>query len=120
MSLSFSKFTNWCKSTELALFSAVPRLAIQYKIPLIFWGENPGLQLGDMKTLGRSGYDGNSIREMNTLQGGKMEWLFEAGFDAKNLIPYFYPTVDQFEKHNIQIVYLGWFLGDWSLINNGH
>ena len=21
--------------------------------------------------------------------------------------------------HNIQIIYLGWFLGDWSLLNNG-
>jgi len=46
---SFDRFTNWCKSTELALFSSVPQLAIRYDIPLILWGENPGLQLGDLK-----------------------------------------------------------------------
>ena len=36
---SFDIFTNWCKSTELALFSSVPQLAIQYDIPLILWGK---------------------------------------------------------------------------------
>jgi len=119
MALSFSKFTNWCKSTELALFSAVPRLAIQYKIPLIFWGENPGLQLGDLKTLGKTGYDGNNLRFMNTLSGGGIEWIIEEGFEEKSILPYLYPDINEFENANLQIVYLGWFLGDWSLINNG-
>lgn len=119
MSLSFSKFANWCKSTELALFSAVPRLAIQYKIPLIFWGENPGLQLGDLKTLGKTGYDGNNLRFMNTLSGGGIEWIKEEGFEERILLPYLYPDTNEFENANLQIVYLGWFLGDWSLVNNG-
>ena len=70
MRASFLRFTNWAKSTELALYSAVPRLAIMYKIPLVLWGENPGLQVGDLQTLGRNGYDGNNLRNMNTLGGG--------------------------------------------------
>ena len=48
---AFSRFTNFGKATELALFSSVPQIAIKYKIPLILWGENPGLQLGDMKNI---------------------------------------------------------------------
>lgn len=119
MRLAFDEHANWCKATELALFSSVPQIAIAYKIPLILWGENPGLQLGDLGTLGRTGYDGNNLRNMNTLQGGARGWMLDAGFDPKDLIPYDYPAVNEFEKHNIQIVYLGWFLGDWSLKNNG-
>lgn len=119
MGLAFDKYVNWCKATELALFSSVPQIAIAYKIPLILWGENPGLQLGDLGTLGRTGYDGNNLRNMNTLQGGDNGWMFDAGFSAKDLIPYDYPSIEQFDEHNIQIVYLGWFLGDWSLKNNG-
>jgi N-acetyl sugar amidotransferase len=119
MRASFDKFTNWARSTELALFSSVPQLAIRYDIPLILWGENPGLQLGDLKTLGRTGYDGNNLRNMNTLSGGALDWISEAGFELKELIPYQYPTPEEFDQHQLQIVYLGWFLGDWSLINNG-
>jgi N-acetyl sugar amidotransferase len=119
MRSSFDKFTNWARSTELALFSSVPQLAIYYNIPLILWGENPGLQLGDLKTLGRTGYDGNNLRYMNTLSGGGLDWIREAGFELKDLIPYQYPTPEDFERHELEIIYLGWFLGDWSLVNNG-
>ena len=119
MRASFDQFTNWARSTELALFSSVPQLAIHYEISLILWGENPGLQLGDLKTLGRTGYDGNNLRYMNTLSGGALDWIREAGFELKDLIPYQYPTPDEFDRHQLQIVYLGWFLGDWSLVNNG-
>lgn len=118
MRASFDRFTNWARSTELALFSSVPQLAIRYGIPLILWGENPGLQLGDLNTLGRTGYDGNNLRNMNTLSGGGLDWMLEAGFEPKELLPYRYPSPEEFDRHGLQIIYLGWFLGDWSLINN--
>ena len=97
----------------------MPKIAIKYDIPLILWGENPGLQLGDMKTLGRNGYDGNNLRYMNTLAGGSLDWLYESGFKKSDLINFKFPTVKEFEDKNIQIVYLGWFWKDWSIINNG-
>ncbi len=118
MKVSFMKYGNWAKSTELALFASVPKLAIDLNIPLILWGENPGLQVGDMKTLGREGYDGNNLREMNTLGGGDYAWIKKAGFSEKDIMPYRYPSYQQMKKHKINIVYLGWFLGDWSFINN--
>ena len=119
MRSAFDIFVNWGKATELALFAAVPRIAIDYKIPLILWGENPGLQLGDLGTLGSTGYDGNNLRNMNTLGGGGYNWMLNEGFNEKDLIAYRYPTIEEFEESKIQIVYLGWFLGDWSLLNNG-
>ena len=118
MRASFDEFTNWGRSTELALFASVPQIAIRYQIPLILWGENPGLQLGDLKTLGRKGYDGNNLRYMNTLSGGGLEWMLKAGFWQQELLPYVYPQSQEFEALKLQIVYLGWFWGDWSLVNN--
>ena len=115
----FLKFTNWAKASELAYMASVPKIAIRYKIPLILWGENPGLQLGDMKSLGKNGYDGNNLRNLNTLAGGNFDWLIESGFTKENLISYSYPTPSEFSESNIQIIYLGWFWKDWSGINNG-
>ena len=119
MKESFLRFTNWAVSTELALFSSVPQVAINYGIKLILWGENPGLQLGDLKTLGRNGYDGNNLRDMNTLKGGVPSWMLELGYTKQQLNSYFYPSSELFKDQGLQIVYLGWFLGDWSLTNNG-
>jgi len=115
----FFQFGNWAKSSEQAIISSVPQLAIKYKIPLIFWGENPGLQLGDMKTVGKNGYDGNNLKYMNTVGGGGLQWFLDAGFDRKELSPYLFPNTEEFDEEGIQIIYLGWFWKDWSLINNG-
>jgi N-acetyl sugar amidotransferase len=113
----FEEFTNSFRSTELALFSCVPQLALRYGIDLIFWGENPALQLGDMKALGRTGYDGNNLRHMNTLTSGR-KWMLERGYSEGDLIAYTYPEVEEFQTAELQIIFLGWFLGDWSLVNN--
>ena len=67
--------------------------------------------------MGRNGYDGNNLRYMNTVSEN-LDWLFEAGF-LKKLMGAQYPTLNEFEDANIQIVYLGWFWKDWSIINNG-
>ena len=115
----FFRFRNWARGSEQAILSAVPQLAIRYGTPIIFWGENPGLQLGDMKTVGRTGYDGNNLKYMNTVSGGGLEWMLDAGFERKELNPYLYPVPDEFNFAGIQIIYLGWFWQDWSLINNG-
>ncbi len=113
----FDEFTNSFRSTELALFSCVPQIALRYGIDLILWGENPALQLGDMKALGRTGYDGNNLRYMNTLTSGKA-WMYARGYHEGELIAYTYPEVDEFLAADLKIIYLGWFLGDWSLVNN--
>ena len=115
---SFLRFQNWCKSTEMALFAGVPRLAIDFGIPLIFWGENPALQLGDLGSKGRAGWDGNNLRYLNTLAGGDISWM-EQIVPREALIRYRYPRPEEFEEHDIQIVYLGYFWEQWSLVENG-
>lgn len=119
MRKSFLESANWAKTTELALFSGVPQIAIEMGIKLILWGENPGLQLGALETIGKTGWDGNQLRKMNTLSGMPKEWLAETGFDAGNLHPYRYPTEEDFELHDVQIVFLGWAMRSWGLLDNG-
>ena len=58
MRMGILKFGNMFKSTELALYSCVPKMAVAYHIPLIFLGENPALSWG---SAGGS-FDGNANR----------------------------------------------------------
>ncbi|MDB9992257.1 N-acetyl sugar amidotransferase [Amylibacter sp.] len=113
---SFFKFSNHMRASELALFSSVPQAALAYKIPIIFWGETP-LQVGDLGALGKDGWDGNNMKNSNTLSSGH-KWMIDLGYTQNKLIPYVYPDDDQFKLQDLQIIYLGWYLGDWSLVNN--
>ena len=114
---SFRQFGNVCKSTEMALFSAVPRIAISKKIPLIFWGENPALQVGDAKTEGVNYFDGNNLRNLNTLIEGGIDWIFDEVEDYK-AEAYAYPEKSSFNKEKIDIMYLGPAWDDWSSDEN--
>jgi N-acetyl sugar amidotransferase len=120
MRKGFFDYTNWAKSTELALFSSVPRLAIAYQIPLIWWGENAALQLGDLNVMGKSGSDGNNLRKMNTLGGGDITWLLHDEIKKDRILQYSYPTEKEMDDANLRITFLGHFWKDWSLIDNGN
>ena len=113
---SFFNYKNWAKPTELAIFSAVPRLAIQYNIPLVFWGECP-LQVGDLGAVGSEPWDANNMGNSNTLASGH-QWMLDSSFENKKLIHYKFPSQRSFQDSALQIVYLGWFLGDWGLERN--
>ncbi len=119
MRKSFLEHVNWCKSTELALFSSVPRLAIAYQIPLIWWGENAALQLGDLGVMGKTGSDGNRLKHMNTLGGGDISWLLSDEVKKNDILQYSYPSDKEMEDANLRIVFLGYFWKDWSLLDNG-
>tara|TARA_X000000950_G_scaffold289243_1_gene411172 strand:- start:17159 stop:18292 length:1134 start_codon:yes stop_codon:yes gene_type:complete len=119
MRKSFFKHTNWARSTELSLFSSVPRMAIAYQIPLIWWGENPALQIGDMGVRGKNGWDGNNTKKLNTLSGGEYKWLLSDNVKTNNILQYLYPSDKEMERAKLQIVYLGYFWNIWSLRENG-
>jgi N-acetyl sugar amidotransferase len=120
MHLSFYEYVNPFKSTELALFSSVPRLAIAYQIPLIWWGENSALQLGELSVMGKTGSDGNNLKKMNTLGGGDITWILNKNFSKKEILQYCYPSDDDMERVGLRITFLGYFWKDWSLIDNGN
>jgi N-acetyl sugar amidotransferase len=114
---SFKRFGNICKHTEMALYSAVPRIAIEKKIPLILWGENDALQVGDSGAAGENYFDANNLRNLNTLKEGGIEWVFDEINPYKAQI-YIYPDSHAFDKAKLDIMFLGPAWDDWSNDNN--
>ena len=106
----FFKFGNWARSTEMALYSIPPHVAVAYKIPLMFYGENPALTIGEKH--GR--LDGNAIgiQEGNTIKGGPQSLNYQ---DASNQDYHFYqyPSYEDMDHAAIRIAYLGYYIKDW-------
>ena len=63
----FINYGNFLKSTEQALYSCVPRIAINFNRPLIFNGEDPGLREVSVQDK-NDGWNNNSLRNLNTLK----------------------------------------------------
>lgn len=116
MRQAFLLYANWCRSTEMALYAIPIHVAIAYKIPLIFLGENPALTIGEKH--GRLDGDASKMKHCNTLAGGVPDKLMDGGISRQDVHFYTYPPDDDMEYAGLRIIYLGYYIEEWSGRNN--
>ena len=112
MRQGFLLYGNWCKSTEMALYAIPIHVAIAYKIPLIFLGENPAWTIGEKH--GRLDGDASRMKYCNTLQGGDPSPLMSDTITSQDVYFYKYPDDDEIDYAALRIVYLGYYIREWS------
>jgi len=109
---AFFEFGNVCKHSEKVLFSIVTKIAIEKKIPIVFWGENPSIQMGDSRSMGLDIFDANSIHQLNTLSSGGNKWIIDT-VGLEKAKPYIFP-LDRLKESSLSMLYLGPAWNDWS------
>ena len=115
MRRGFFRFGNYFKSTEMALYAIPIHVAIAYKVPLIFYGENPVLTIGEQH--GRTDGDASRLKMGNTIRGGPASLLTDAD-TRQDTHFYYYPPDEDMEHADLRLVYLGYYIPDWSGQNN--
>lgn len=114
----FLNYGNWCKSTEMALYASAPKVAIAYHIPLIFLGENPAIALGNTDVGSTTG-DANKMKYCHTIKGGPEELISKNdGVIKQDLFYYRYPSDDEMEWAKLKVVYLGYYIKDFTRFKN--
>lgn len=116
MRQGFLKHGNWAKSTEMALYASAPRIAIAYHIPLIFLGENPALMLGHLDA-GSLTENANRMKYSFTLAGGPKS-LATPDISEIDLYWYHYPSDKDMQRTKLRVVYLGYFIRDFTRFKN--
>ncbi len=116
MQLCFQRYSNIFNASEMALYAIPIHTAIAYHIPLVFLGENPAHTIGEKH--GKLDGDASQMRNSNTLLGGKADIFLDAGFSPQDLHFYNYPPHEDVEFANLRLVYLGYYIQDWSGWNN--
>ncbi len=109
---SFLRYGNVIKFAEFALFTAPFRVAIDYDIPLVFFGENPALEAGDANR-DNPGWDASGIRFNNTLGGGATDIWLGDGIERRDLLAYSFPSAGELESWGGRGIFMGYFL-NWS------
>lgn len=112
----FFKYGNYGKSTEMALYAIPIHAAIAYKIPLIFYGENPAWTIGERH--GLLDGDASRLKLGNTIRGGPAPLLTD-DLTPQNTYFYYYPPDEDMEYAKLRLVYLGYYIPDWSGHQNG-
>lgn len=118
MKTCLKRYSNVFNASEMALYSIPIHAAIAYKIPLVFLGDNPAHTVGE-KHGGSVTSDASQTRKSNTLMGGKADIFLAENISKQDLHFYNYPSEEDFTFAKIRLVYLGYYIQDWSAYNNG-
>ncbi len=113
---SFFKYGNIFTAAEMALYGMPIHVAIAEHVPLVFLGENPVATIGEKH--GRLDGDASKMRKSNTIKDGSKVFLNQT-INKKNLHFYTYPPERDIKHAKIRIIYLGYYIPDWSGWNNG-
>lgn len=97
---------------HVTIFTIPVRVAVQFKVPLIIWGENSQNEYG-----GPAGAAENSVLNRRWLEefGGLLglrvsDLIGQEGIEAKNLIQYSYPPDDDLASVGVTGLFLGYYL----------
>ena len=88
------------------------QMAVQYKIPLIVWGEHGFAELTGMVTLEDMVEFTKWTRQEHDMRGYEPHDLIneESGITARDIVPYIYPSDEEIEALDIRGIYLSNFV----------
>lgn len=96
---------------HLGIFTVPVRIALQYKIPLVIWGENSQLEYGGPSQASeRRQLDRRWLEEFGGLLGNRVDDMVGVdGITLEDLVAYKYPKQQDLDQAGITGVFLGSF-----------
>jgi len=104
---------------HVGIFTIPVRIAIQFNIPLIVWGENSQNEYGGPSIAADSNMlNRRWLEEFGGLLGMRVSDLTETyGIPQRQLLPYQYPPEEELQRVGITGLFLGYYL-PWDGISN--
>jgi len=110
MYLALRRYGSTAIPMHLALFNIPLKIAVEFEIPLVVWGENSAFEYGTSDEE-RKGFklDSSWLKIYGVSHGTTAgDWICDE-LSAKELTPYFGPTVGEIEEKGILAVFLGYY-----------
>lgn len=104
---------------HVGIFTIPVRVAVQFNIPLIIWGENSQNEYGGPAADSENNVLGRKwLEEFGGLLGLRVTDLVGTeGIAAKDIIPYTYPTDEELKRVGVTGLFLGYYL-PWDGYSN--
>jgi len=101
---------------HLGIFTIVPKLAVNFNIPLIIWGESPQIEYGGpASSKDRNVLDRKWLEEFGGLLGNRISDMIGVdGLTKKDLALYQYPDDEDIKRVGVTGLFLGYYF-KWNL-----
>ena len=104
---------------HVGIFTIPVRVAVQYNIPLIVWGENSQHEYGGPALAAENNYlDRRWLEEFGGLLGLRVSDLIGLeGLQKRHILPYIYPSDEQIKAVGVTGIFLGYYVA-WDGFTN--
>lgn len=107
--IGFFKLGDCCWPEHIGIFTAPVRIAVNYKIPLLIWGENSQFEYG-----GPAAHKDNNFLDRNWLEqfqmsGHRLSDVVHDGIDLNSIKTLHYPSDEDIREVGVTGLFLGYF-----------
>ncbi|MBT73528.1 MAG: pseudaminic acid biosynthesis protein PseA [Gammaproteobacteria bacterium] len=99
-----------CWPEHIGLFTTPFKVAIQYNIPLIVYGENSQFEYGGPQSWREKNTLNRNWLEQFQMLGCRISDLIDEGVDKKDLLMFQYPSEEELKRVGVTAVFLGYYV----------
>lgn len=107
--IGFFKLGDCCWPEHIGIFTAPVRVAVNYKIPLLIWGENSQFEYGGPATHKENNFLDKNWLEQFQMLGHRISDVVHDGVDIKDVKMLTYPTDEEIQSVGVTGLFLGYF-----------
>lgn len=107
--IGFFKVGDCCWPEHIGIFTAPVRLAVNYKIPLLIWGENSQFEYGGPATHKNNNFLDQNWLEQFQMSGHRLQDVVHDGVRMDDIKTLHYPSDDEIREVGVTGLFLGYF-----------
>jgi N-acetyl sugar amidotransferase len=107
--IGFFTLGDCCWPEHIGIFTAPVRIAVNYKIPLLIWGENSQFEYGGPATHKENNYLDRNWLEQFQMSGHRLQDVVHDGIQLDDIKTLHYPTDEEVQSVGVTGLFLGYF-----------
>jgi len=115
--IGFFKLGDCCWPEHIGIFTAPVRVAVQYQIPLLIWGENSQLEYGGPATKKDNNFLDRNWLEQFQMLGYRISDVVHDGIDLNDIKTFHYPTDEEINRVGVTGLFLGYYM-KWESVEH--
>jgi N-acetyl sugar amidotransferase len=115
--IGFFKLGDCCWPEHIGIFTAPVRVAVQYKVPLIIWGENSQLEYGGPASKKSNNFLDRNWLEQFQMLGYRISDVENDGINLNDIKTFHYPTDEEVASVGVTGLFLGYYT-KWDTMRN--
>lgn len=107
--IGFFKLGDCCWPEHIGIFTAPVRVAVNYKVPLLIWGENSQFEYGGPASHKSNNYLDRNWLEQFQMSGHRLEDIVHDGVNLNDVKVLHYPEDSEIQSVGVTGLFLGYY-----------